>query len=48
MFGSDWPVCKVAADYEQVVGIVQNYFAAFSQTEQQDVFGGNAARFYGL
>ena len=48
MFGSDWPVCKVAADYEQVVSIIQDYFSAFSQTEQQDIFGGNAARFYGL
>ncbi|MFI5158237.1 MAG: amidohydrolase family protein [Sphingobacteriales bacterium] len=26
MYGSDWPVCKVAADYEQVVNIVKNYF----------------------
>jgi L-fuconolactonase len=48
MFGSDWPVCKVAADYEQVVGIVADYFSAFSQTEQQGIFGGNAARFYSL
>jgi L-fuconolactonase len=48
MFGSDWPVCKVAADYEQVVSIVADYFSAFSQTEQQGIFGGNAARFYSL
>jgi L-fuconolactonase len=48
MFGSDWPVCKVAADYEQVVSIVQDYFSAFSQTKLQSIFGGNAARFYSL
>jgi len=46
MYGSDWPVCKVAADYGQVVDIVKDYFAAFSQTEQQAFFGGNAIEFY--
>lgn len=46
MFGSDWPVCKVAADYGQVLGIAETYFSAFSKTEQANIFGGNAARFY--
>jgi len=48
MYGSDWPVCKVAADYGQVVDIVKNYFSAFSQTEQQAFFGGNAIEFYNI
>ncbi len=48
MYGSDWPVCKVAADYEQVVSIVKDYFSAFSQTEQQVFFGGNAIEFYNI
>jgi L-fuconolactonase len=48
MFGSDWPVCKVAADYGQVLGIVEEYFSAFTKTEQDNIFGGNAARFYNL
>lgn len=48
MFGSDWPVCKVAADYWQVVAIVKDYFSGFSQTEQQGFFGGNAIKFYNL
>ena len=48
MYGSDWPVCKVAADYEQVVNIVKDYFSAFSQTEQQAFFGGNAIEFYNI
>jgi L-fuconolactonase len=46
MYGSDWPVCKVAADYEQVVNIVKDYFSDFSQTEQHVFFGGNAVEFY--
>jgi len=48
MYGSDWPVCKVAADYEQVVNIVKDYFSAFSQTEQKAFFGGNAIEFYNI
>jgi L-fuconolactonase len=46
MFGSDWPVCLVAASYQQMLQIVQQYFATFSLTEQHDFFGNNAATFY--
>lgn len=46
MFGSDWPVCLVAASYQQMLHIVQQYFSTFSLTEQQDFFGNNAASFY--
>jgi L-fuconolactonase len=48
MYGSDWPVCNVAADYEQVVGIVKDYFSAFTQTEQESFFGGNTIEFYNI
>lgn len=48
MFGSDWPVCLVAASYEEMLGIVQYYFSSFSQDEQNDFFGINATRFYNL
>lgn len=48
MYGSDWPVCLCAGSYQQVLGIVQNYFAGFSADEQQAVFAGNAASFYQL
>ena len=48
MFGSDWPVCLVAASYPQVIAIVEQYFASFSITEQQDIFGNNASKFYQL
>ncbi len=45
LFGSDWPVCLVAAEYGEVVSIVSNYF---STAEQDAVFGENASRFYHL
>lgn len=48
MFGSDWPVCQVAASYEEVVGIVEDYFSAYSQNEQERIFATNAAQFYKL
>jgi L-fuconolactonase len=48
LFGSDWPVCLVAASYEQVLQIVTDYFAAFSKDEQAAFFGGNAVKFYNL
>ena len=48
MYGSDWPVCLVAASYEQMLNIVQDYFSSFSQDEQQLVFGENATKFYSL
>jgi L-fuconolactonase len=48
MFGSDWPVCLNAAEYEQVVNIVKNYFASFSRSEQELIFGTAATRFYKL
>jgi L-fuconolactonase len=48
MFGSDWPVCLVAASYERWYQLLKDYFAGFSTTEQADFFGGNASRFYNL
>jgi L-fuconolactonase len=48
MFGSDWPVCLVAASYEKMLSIVKDYFSAFSKEEQDKFFGLNATRFYNL
>lgn len=48
LFGSDWPVCLVAASYNDVVAIVEDYFSSFSEDEKAKVFGKNAQRFYNL
>ncbi len=48
MFGSDWPVCLLAADYGTVVDVVEDYAAALTESERRGLFGGNAARFYHL
>ncbi len=48
MFGSDWPVCLVAGSYARVVAAVDDYAARLSMHEREALFGGNAARFYGI
>lgn len=48
MFGSDWPVCLLAASYQQVVEVIDRYFASFSPTEKAGIYGQNAANFYQL
>lgn len=48
MFGSDWPVCKLAASYEQVYNIAGEYVSQFSTNEQQNFWGNNATSFYNL
>ncbi len=48
MFGSDWPVCELAAPYETVVEALKNALGPLSEDEHAAIFGGTAARFYGL
>ncbi len=48
MYGSDWPVCLVAASYAQTIGLVTTYFSAFSTAEQSLFFHTNARHFYQL
>jgi L-fuconolactonase len=48
MFGSDWPVCLVAASYAQVKQIVDDYLHDCTSGQRENIFGGNAIRFYGL
>ncbi|MCJ7738249.1 MAG: amidohydrolase family protein [Anaerolineae bacterium] len=47
MFGSDWPVCTVAASYREVVSIETDYVEGLSADEREAVWGGTAARCYG-
>ena len=34
MYGSDWPVCLVAASYEKMLGIVKNIFHRLQQVKR--------------
>jgi L-fuconolactonase len=47
MFGSDWPVCRLAAEYEDVVGTLKTILSdRLDRGRESNVFGANAARFY--
>ena len=48
MFGSDWPVCLVAAEYEQVHDVVERFAERLTSGERAAVFGGTAALAYRL
>ena len=48
MFGSDWPVCLLAAPYREVVELVHQYLADFSSDEKAKIYGQNATDFYQL
>ena len=48
MYGSDWPVCLLAADYARQHAATAAYFGGLSAEERAGIFGANAARFYGL
>lgn len=48
MFGSDWPVCLLSGDYAEVAGLIRDCSGTLSAAEQAAIWGGTAARFYGL
>lgn len=47
-FGSDWPVCLLAASYEKVLGIIDRFCQQVSATERENIWSGNAIKFYQL
>ena len=48
MFGSDWPVCRLAAGYEAVEGLVRSHFRGWNAEDQAALWGGTCAAFYGV
>jgi len=48
MFGSDWPACLPAADYDRVVEAAEACCAGLDRAETEMVFGGTATAWYGL
>lgn len=48
MAGSDWPVCLVASEYAPWFEVLREYFAGFSESERDALFGGTAIEVYGL
>ena len=48
MFGSDWPVCLLAASYGQTIDLMEEFAKDFSKSEQESFWAGTAKRFYRL
>ena len=48
LFGSDWPVILLSGEYRQWKNLVEFYLQKFSTSEQQNVMGNNAIKFYNL
>jgi L-fuconolactonase len=48
LFGSDWPVCLLAASYDRVLVTARELLAGLSLAEREAVLGGSAARIYRL
>lgn len=49
IFGSDWPVCTLAASYGEVLGLARELLATrLVPAEAEAVFAGNAIAWYGL
>lgn len=48
MFGSDWPVCKLAGSYEDVFDSMIQCIGGVSEGEREKILGLNAAEFYNL
>ncbi|MCP2245882.1 amidohydrolase family protein [Lentzea aerocolonigenes] len=46
MVGTDWPVCLLAASYEEVVQVAEELTSGLSAAERDLVFGGTAERVY--
>ena len=48
LYGSDWPVCLLSADYEQQLQIIKQFIDPLSPSEKKLIMGENAVRFYHL
>jgi L-fuconolactonase len=48
MFGSDWPVCLTAIQYDEWLQVVKRFIAGLSLSEQAGILGDNAVKIYKL
>jgi L-fuconolactonase len=48
LFGSDWPVCLMAAQYDRVLETARTLISALTVSEQAAVLGRTASAVYGL
>jgi L-fuconolactonase len=48
MIGSDWPVCRLAGTYKQVMDVVLSYIESYPDKDKNKILGENALKAYRL
>ncbi|MFK7745333.1 MAG: amidohydrolase [Roseobacter sp.] len=48
LWGSDWPVCRLQAEYDTWLDMAKGFTAHLTTDQQTAIYGGNAVRFYRL
>lgn len=48
LYGSDWPVCLLAAKYGEQLDVLERYISHFSEGQITNIMGDNAIKFYNL
>ena len=48
LFGSDWPVCLLASNYDNVLTIMEKYISKLPEQQQQNIMGATATKIYNL
>ena len=46
MYGSDWPVCLIAGEYEKFLEVLEKFTDSLSSSEKDRIMGETAAEFY--
>jgi L-fuconolactonase len=46
MIGSDWPVCRVAGTYKQVMDVIISFIETYTDEDKNKILGGNALKAY--
>jgi L-fuconolactonase len=46
LYGSDWPVIRLASDYARWVETVSRWLEVYSTSDQEKIWGENAQRVY--
>lgn len=46
MYGSDWPVCLLAGEYERYWEVIEQFTSALSLSEKSQIMGDTAVKFY--
>jgi L-fuconolactonase len=47
-FGTDWPVCLLAGEYQTVKAVMDRFLGQVTEAEREQIWGTNASKFYNI